>query len=91
MKHASRLELDRARRGIGDSHAEKKGKALEIETGELSVRYDDGFGTKSVKDYFDMAKEIIKPDGGPPRWFCPVECGPPIKDAPLLFFLPGRL
>ncbi|KAG1326282.1 Acyltransferase-like protein, chloroplastic [Cocos nucifera] len=88
VKHASSLELDRPLPGIGGSHAEKKAKAPGIEAGELSVRYDDGFGTKSVKDYFDMAKEIIKPDGGPPRWFCPVECGPPIKDAPLLFFLP---
>ncbi|XP_073106020.1 phytyl ester synthase 1, chloroplastic isoform X2 [Elaeis guineensis] len=89
VKHASSLELDRSLPGTGDSHAEKKAMGTGIEAGELSVRYDDGFGTKSVKDYFDMAKEIIKPDGGPPRWFCPVECGPPIKDAPLLFFLPG--
>nr|KYP71764.1 hypothetical protein KK1_011034 [Cajanus cajan] len=28
-------------------------------------------------------------DGGPPRWFCPVECGPPFKDSPTLLFLPG--
>ncbi|XP_073106054.1 phytyl ester synthase 1, chloroplastic isoform X2 [Elaeis guineensis] len=89
VKHASSLELDRSLPGSGDSHAEKKAKGTRIKAGELSGRYDDGFGTKSMKDYFDMAKEIIKPDGGPPRWFCPVECGPSIKDAPLLFFLPG--
>lgn len=56
----------------------------------LSVLYDDGYGGVSVKDYFAAAKEIVKPDGGPPRWFCPVECGQPIKDAPVLFFLPGE-
>lgn len=56
----------------------------------LSVLYDDGYGTASVKDYFAAAKEIIRPDGGPPRWFCPVECGQPIEDAPVMFFLPGK-
>lgn len=55
----------------------------------LSVLYDDGFGAASVKDYFAAAKEIVRPDGGPPRWFCPVEAGQPINDAPVLFFLPG--
>ncbi|XP_072954046.1 phytyl ester synthase 1, chloroplastic isoform X2 [Typha angustifolia] len=64
-------------------------KARKVESEELGVLYDDGYGGVSVKDYFDVAKEIIKDDGGPPRWFCPVECGPPIKDAPLLLFLPG--
>ncbi|KAI8032564.1 Acyltransferase-like protein [Camellia lanceoleosa] len=44
----------------------------------------------TVKDYLDNAKEIIKPDGGPPRWFCPVECGCPLKDLPILLFLPGN-
>ncbi|PKA57490.1 Acyltransferase-like protein [Apostasia shenzhenica] len=56
---------------------------------DLEVLYDDGSGTLSVKDYLDAAREIIRPDGGPPRWFCPPECGQPIKDAPLLLFLPG--
>ena len=46
----------------------------------------DGYGSKTLKDY---AKEIIKPDGGPPRWFCPVECGRPLKDSPVLLFLLG--
>ncbi|GMI94544.1 phytyl ester synthase 1 [Hibiscus trionum] len=56
---------------------------------ELELLWDDGYGTNTVKDYIDAAKDIIKPDGGPPRWFCPVECGRPIKDSPLLLFLPG--
>lgn len=43
----------------------------------------------SVKDYLDRARDFIRPDDGPPRWFCPLECGSPPKDAPLLFFLPG--
>ncbi|XWS58289.1 hypothetical protein CRYUN_Cryun08bG0021100 [Craigia yunnanensis] len=56
---------------------------------ELEVLWDDGFGTNTVKDYLDAAKDMIMPDGGPPRWFCPVECGRPIKDSPVLLFLPG--
>ncbi|KAK4852770.1 hypothetical protein QYF36_026936 [Acer negundo] len=56
---------------------------------DLEVLWEDGYGTQSVKDYLDAAKEIIKPDGGPPRWFCPVECGSPLKNSPTLLFLPG--
>ncbi|KAJ7978061.1 Acyltransferase-like protein, chloroplastic [Quillaja saponaria] len=55
----------------------------------LGLFWDDGYGTQSVEDYFDAATEIIKPDGGPPRWFCPVDCGHPLKDSPTLLFLPG--
>lgn len=56
---------------------------------ELEVLWDDGYGTKTVKDYLEGAKEMVKPDGGPPRWFCPVDCGSSVKDAPILLFLPG--
>ncbi|KAI3707659.1 hypothetical protein L6452_26286 [Arctium lappa] len=31
----------------------------------------------------------MKPDGGPPRWFCPISCGRPLKDSPVLLYLPG--
>jgi hypothetical protein len=56
---------------------------------DLEILWDDGYGTKTVKDYLDGAKEIVKPDGGPPRWFCPAECGQSLKDSPILLFLPG--
>ncbi|KAI3886327.1 hypothetical protein MKW92_016745 [Papaver armeniacum] len=57
---------------------------------ELEVLWDDGYGTSSVRDYLDVSREMVKkPDGGPPRWFCPVECGKPIKGSPVLLFLPG--
>ncbi|XP_068317482.1 phytyl ester synthase 1, chloroplastic-like [Pyrus communis] len=55
----------------------------------LEPLYDDGYGTVTVKDYFHANKEMIKPDGGPPRWFSPIECGRPLKDSPILLFLPG--
>ncbi|WCJ43271.1 Esterase/lipase/thioesterase family protein [Euphorbia peplus] len=56
---------------------------------DLQVFWDDGYGTKSVKDYLVGAREIITPDDGPPRWFCPVECGQSLKNSPVLLFLPG--
>ncbi|KAJ6974486.1 hypothetical protein NC653_030551 [Populus alba x Populus x berolinensis] len=56
---------------------------------DLESLWDDGYGTKTVKDYFDGAKEMIRPDGGPPPWFCPIECRQPLKSSPTLLFLPG--
>ncbi|CAO2208165.1 unnamed protein product [Urochloa humidicola] len=56
----------------------------------LEALYDDGFGGVTVKDYFAAAKAVSRDDGGPPRWFSPVECGrPAVDDAPPLLFLPG--
>lgn len=60
--------------------------------GGLEALYDDGFGGVTVKNYFAAARAVSRDDGGPPRWFCPVECGRPVvEDAPLLLFLPGAL
>ncbi|CAM0881241.1 unnamed protein product [Alopecurus aequalis] len=57
---------------------------------ELTPLYDDGFGAVTVKDYFAAARALSRDDGGPPRWFCPMESGQPaVEDAPLLLFLPG--
>lgn len=57
----------------------------------LEVLYDDGFGAVTMRDYFEAVRVMTKQDhGGPPRWFCPVECGQPeVEKAPLLLFLPG--
>ncbi|KAL8137560.1 hypothetical protein V2J09_003561 [Rumex salicifolius] len=46
----------------------------------------------SAADYFEQAKALIRPDGGPPRWFSPPECrgsGERLENAPLLLYLPG--
>ncbi|RDX99327.1 Acyltransferase-like protein, chloroplastic, partial [Mucuna pruriens] len=56
----------------------------------LAALWDDGYGKMTVSDYFVAAKEMCKSDGGPPRWFCPLHCGPPfLNDSPTLLFLPG--
>ncbi|KAG9152580.1 hypothetical protein Leryth_022963 [Lithospermum erythrorhizon] len=75
--------------GNGHSGSVGRGKTEEGVEEKLEVLWDDGYGTESVKDYLDLASDIIKPDGGPPRWFTPLSCGSPLKDSPLLFFLPG--
>lgn len=73
---------------VGSVVKEKWGKDLVSE--DLEVLWDDGYGINTVKDYLDIAREMVKPDGGPPRWFCPIECGRPVKNSPLLLFLPGN-
>ncbi|GFY87136.1 transferase [Actinidia rufa] len=54
--------------------------------------YDDDSMAKSnlsLKDYFEQSKDMIRSnDGGPPRWFSPLECGSQSNDSPLLLFLP---
>uniref|UniRef100_A0ACD5UPC0 Uncharacterized protein n=1 Tax=Avena sativa TaxID=4498 RepID=A0ACD5UPC0_AVESA len=82
--------------GLINGRTEKKEDAVKEVAGEedkdrgLEPLYDDGFGAVTVKDYFAAAKALSKDDGGPPRWFCPVESGQPaVEDAPLLLFLPG--
>ncbi|TXG54919.1 hypothetical protein EZV62_020175 [Acer yangbiense] len=44
---------------------------------------------KGLKNYFDEAKDMIRSDAGPPRWFSPLESGSHTHDSPLLLFLPG--
>ncbi|KAK1294817.1 Acyltransferase-like protein [Acorus calamus] len=44
----------------------------------------------SVGDYVARSRELMRSDGGPLRWFSPVECGPDrLEGSPLLLFLPG--
>ncbi|OIS95651.1 PREDICTED: acyltransferase-like protein At1g54570, chloroplastic [Nicotiana attenuata] len=69
---------------VGNGHLRK-----EIVQDKLEPLWDDGYGTQTVKDYLELAEEIIKPDGGPPRWFTPISAGPPLRNSPLLLFLPG--
>lgn len=85
---SSSLSIDAGNGHLSSAVREKKKKDGAQE--ELEVYWDDGYGTQTVKEYLELAKEIIKPDGGPPRWFAPVSCGPHLKDSPALFFLPGK-
>lgn len=64
-------------------------KREESEEVKLEALWDDGYGTETVQDYLDCARDIIKPDGGPVRWFTPISCGPHLSGSPVLLFLPG--
>ncbi|KAL0005711.1 hypothetical protein SO802_013272 [Lithocarpus litseifolius] len=79
--------------GQGNGHlrskVEEKRRVKDEALETLKPLWNDGYGTETVRDFFDMAKDIVKHDGGPPRWFCPVSCGRPLKDSPTLLFLPG--
>ncbi|KAI5428092.1 hypothetical protein KIW84_033192 [Lathyrus oleraceus] len=41
------------------------------------------------KEYLQQAKDLIEADGGPPRWFSPLDCGSPPNNSLLMLFLPG--
>ncbi|KAJ6928927.1 hypothetical protein NC652_012940 [Populus alba x Populus x berolinensis] len=44
----------------------EKKRVKDVISNDLEVLWDDGYGTKTVRDYLEGAKEIIRPDGGPP-------------------------
>lgn len=56
--------------------------------------YEDEEGISQVygiDEYFEGAKDLIRPGGGPPRWFSPLVNGGRCSDddAPLLLYVPG--
>ncbi|KAL0649841.1 hypothetical protein Bca4012_092532 [Brassica carinata] len=44
---------------------------------------------KSLNDFFVEAGDFLSTDGGPPRWFSPLECGARAPGSPLLLYVPG--
>ncbi|PIA26035.1 hypothetical protein AQUCO_10000006v1 [Aquilegia coerulea] len=69
---------------------EKQSVTKETTTTTIPKAFDESeIEQLSVKDYLERAKEMIKSDGGPPRWFSPLECGARWNHSPLLLFLPG--
>lgn len=64
---------------------------FENKNSTANIREDESqSGGLSLRDYLELSRELIaRSDGGPPRWFSPLECGARLKDSPLLLFLPG--
>lgn len=90
-EEGSSSSIDKANGWLKSKAAEKKIKLKDDVPEKLELFWDDGYGTVTVKDYFDTAKDFTQhPDGGPPRWFCPVSSGSPLKGSPILLFLPGN-
>ncbi|KAG1365188.1 hypothetical protein COCNU_12G001880 [Cocos nucifera] len=68
-----------------------RGKRINATHGGLEVLYDDGYRNAGrLHDYLQAVGDLMEFDQGPIRWFCPVDGGPPIKNAPLLLFLPDN-
>ncbi|KAM7511781.1 hypothetical protein LguiB_010656 [Lonicera macranthoides] len=74
--------------GLSSGIEEKKPEENVLKN-KLEPLWEDGYGAQNLKDYNDSGRDMIKLDGGLPRWFCPVACGCPLKDSPVLLFLPG--
>uniref|UniRef100_A0ACD5TN16 Uncharacterized protein n=1 Tax=Avena sativa TaxID=4498 RepID=A0ACD5TN16_AVESA len=90
-RHArSRFRASSAEAVNWDKKPESSKRQKKGEETRLVVLCDDGFGSVTMKDYLEAVRALPKDDGGPPRWFCPVDCGQPVvRNAPLLLFLPG--
>ncbi|KAL0331305.1 UNVERIFIED_CONTAM: Acyltransferase-like protein, chloroplastic [Sesamum angustifolium] len=90
-RNGAKEERKRAVLDSGNGHLSSgvERQEVDFEQEKLGPLWDDGYGSETVKDYLDYAKDIIKPDGGPPRWFTPISCGPHLRDSPVLLFLPG--
>lgn len=74
------------RRGIGSG--------LPPAAAPLKILDDSVVEPRGVMDFIEQSRDLVRPDGGPPRWFCPVECGPAsvsraVESPPPLFYLPG--
>ncbi|VAI43233.1 unnamed protein product [Triticum turgidum subsp. durum] len=90
LRRASSVDATTGNLPGGSSSSNRRRKKQAAEESQLEVLYDDGFGSVTMKDYWEAVRAMPRDDGGPPRWFCPVECGRPVVDrAPLLLFLPG--
>lgn len=66
-------------------------------TGMINGNYHVGVDDETMigrrmglDEFFEMAEQLARSDGGPPRWFAPLECGPPLDNSPLLLYLPGQ-
>lgn len=55
-----------------------------------SVAKSEAESSFTLKDYYEQSIDMMRSnDGGPPRWFSPLESGARSDDSPLLLFLPG--
>ncbi|XP_073131343.1 phytyl ester synthase 2, chloroplastic-like [Henckelia pumila] len=84
--------------GVAVSAVAASGKSV-IKTTDMykrkessSVMEKNASSGSSLKDYYQQSVELVRAsDGGPPRWFSPLDCGSRMKDSPLLLYLPGLI
>ncbi|XP_037494798.1 acyltransferase-like protein At3g26840, chloroplastic [Jatropha curcas] len=77
-----RMEMERLEEERAKIKEKKSPLIWELAEAEMKSR-------KSLKDYFEESKDLIRSDGSPPRWLSPLECGSRLDKSPLLLYLPG--
>lgn len=78
-------------RRTSEKREEAEGTKLEKAVAEGGNEWEEVEQDKrGWKAYFEESKELIKSDGGPPRWFSPLDGGSRFDNSPLLLFLPGQ-
>lgn len=77
--------------GSHNGRLEKRSEATRVGQNYDSVAKSEGESSSfGLKDYYEQSIGMMRSnDGGPPRWFSPLQCGAPSNDSPLLLFLPG--
>ncbi|KAJ0971206.1 hypothetical protein J5N97_019165 [Dioscorea zingiberensis] len=85
----NRVQLPRASRGTEPVTA-PFGRRSKPEVKQVQKVLDDSvIEPVRVADFIERSKEMVRPDGGPPRWFSPLEAGSRPAGSPLLLYLPG--
>ncbi|CAM6081805.1 unnamed protein product [Calypogeia fissa] len=81
----------RKEKSVATGHG-SNGSASRLGETKLNSQEEKGSRVRryGALDYIEFVQDFFKDDGGPPRWFCPVQRGQE-GPAPLLLFLPGLL
>ncbi|CAJ2672376.1 unnamed protein product [Trifolium pratense] len=77
-----------AEKGI-TSEVKREERSVVAETRKRLEENEEKKPRNGWKDYLEQAEELIVTDGGPPRWFSPLECRSRVDKSPLMLFLPG--
>lgn len=96
--HASAFRIEKQPREVAHSvsgnGAAGKNPAAETppsDGGRVGREAETEDRQSTLRDYFEQSQGLIsRSDGGPPRWFSPLECRSRVKDSPLLLYLPGN-
>ncbi|CAL9248535.1 unnamed protein product [Arabidopsis halleri] len=75
------------RRKNNDENGATVAKVVENPYSKVEAARPDS--RKSLSDFLEEARDFVGDEGGPPRWFSPLECGAHARGSPLLLFLPG--
>ncbi|XP_020522953.1 acyltransferase-like protein At1g54570, chloroplastic isoform X1 [Amborella trichopoda] len=90
LKKVSPSSLKEASLVDGSHRPELKKVLTEGDARSSLVLEDEVMTPLNFKDYLERYRDFTESGDGPPRWFTPLECGAPMKNAPLLLFLPGE-